>query len=96
MNSYDIIKKPILSEKAVDGVKNKVYVFAVDFRADKTQIKAAVEEAFKVKVAKVNTMNVRGKYKTQGRTGGYTSKFKKAIVSLKEGEKPIPFFESLA
>ena len=96
MNAYEIIKKPILTEKAVDGIKAKKYVFVVDFRANKSEIKAAVEEIFKVKVESVNTVNVRGKYKVQGRTGGYTSKFKKAYVQLKEGEKPIEFFESLA
>ena len=96
MNAYDIIKKPIISEKATDGIPQKKYVFVVDERATKTQIKAAVEEIFAVKVEKVNVINVRGKYKRQGRTEGYTSKFKKAYVKLTAGSKAIEFFESLA
>lgn len=96
MNSYDVIKKPILSEKSYEGIPNKKYTFVVDSRADKPQIKAAVEEIFKVKVDKVNVVNVRGKYKRQGRTEGYTSKFKKAYVTLSRDSKAIEFFESLA
>jgi len=95
MNAYDIIKKPLLTEKSHAGIPIKKYGFYVDTRATKTQIKAAVEELFNVKVAKVNTVNVRGKFKRQGRSEGYTSKAKKAYVQLKEGEKAIPFFEGL-
>ena len=61
MNAYDVIIKPIRSEKAYAGIANKKYAFVVDRRADKTQIKAAVEKLFKVSVSKVNTVNVRGK-----------------------------------
>lgn len=96
MNAYDIIKKPLLSEKSYDGIPSKKYVFVVDDRADKLQIKAAVEQIFDVKVDKVNIVNVRGKYKRQGRTEGYTSKFKKAYVKLTNDSKAIEFFESLA
>ena len=96
MNAYDIIKKPLLSEKSYDGIASKKYVFVVDERADKTQIKAAVEQIFGVEVEKVNVVNVRGKYKRQGRTEGYTSKFKKAYVKLTEESKTIEFFDSLA
>lgn len=96
MNAYDIIKKPMLTEKCYEGIPNKKYTFVVDTRADKTQIKAAVEEIFKVKVAKVNTVNVRGKYKRQGKTEGYTAKYKKAYVQLTKDSKAIEFFESLA
>ena len=96
MNAYDIIKKPLLSEKSYDGIPSKKYVFFVDERADKTQIKAAVEQIFGVTVDKVNVVNVRGKYKRQGRTEGYTSKFKKAYVKLTADSKAIEFFESLA
>lgn len=96
MNAYDIIIKPILSEKSYGGIPNKKYTFVVDCRATKTQIKAAVEEIFKVDVAKVNVVNVRGKYKRQGRTEGYTGKYKKAYVQLKKDSKAIAFFESLA
>lgn len=96
MNAYDIIKKPLLSEKSYDGIPSKKYVFVVDERADKTQIKAAVEQIFGVTVDKVNVVNVRGKYKRQGRTEGYTSKFKKAYVKLTADSKAIEFFESLS
>lgn len=96
MNAYDIIKKPVISEKSTDGIPAKKYVFVVDERADKTQIKAAVEQIFGVTVEKVNVVNVRGKYKRQGRTEGYTSKFKKAYVKLTAESKAIEFFESLA
>lgn len=96
MNSYDIIKKPILSEKCYAGIPIKKYTFVVDPRANKTEIKKAVEEIFKVKVAKVNTVNVRGKYKRQGKNEGYTSKYKKAYVQLTADSKAIEFFESLA
>ncbi len=96
MNAYDIIKKPVISEKSTDGIPNKKYVFVVDERADKTQIKAAVEQIFNVRVEKVNVVNVRGKFKRQGRTEGYTAKFKKAYVKLTSDSKAIEFFESLA
>ena len=68
----------------------------VDTRADKIQIKTAVETVFDVKVESVNVVNVRGKYKRQGRTGGYTSKGKKAYVTLDPSSKAIPFFETLS
>ena len=96
MNAYDIIKKPLLSEKSYDGIPSKKYVFIVDERAGKSQIKAAVEQIFGVTVDKVNVVNVRGKYKRQGRTEGYTAKFKKAYVKLTADSKAIEFFESLA
>lgn len=96
MNAYDIIKKPVLTEKSYEGIPAKKYVFIVDERADKSQIKAAVEQIFGVTVEKVNVANVRGKYKRQGRTEGYTSSFKKAYVKLTADSKAIEFFESLA
>ena len=96
MNAYDIIKKPVLSEKTYKGIPAKRYAFEVDIRADKTQIKKAVEEIFKVKVAKVNTVSVKGKYKRQGKHEGYTSDWKKAYVVLKPDQKPIEFFENLS
>ena len=96
MNAFEIIKKPVLSEKSYAGIASKKYVFVVDSRADKTQIKNAVEEAFGVKVAKVNTVNVRGKLKRQGRSEGYTAAYKKAYVNLIEDSDAIKFFESLA
>lgn len=96
MNAYDIIKKPVLTEKSYEGIPAKKYVFIVDERADKSRIKAAVEQIFGVTVEKVNVVNVRGKYKRQGRTEGYTSSFKKAYVRLTADSKAIEFFESLA
>ena len=96
MNAYDIIKKPLISEKSYAGIPDKKYVFIVDVNADKKQVKAAVEKAFDgVKVEKVNEVNVDGKYKRQGRTEGFTAKYKKAYVKLTADSKPIAFFESL-
>ncbi|HPD01958.1 MAG TPA: 50S ribosomal protein L23 [Eubacteriales bacterium] len=96
MTAYDIIIKPILSEKSYDGIASKRYTFKVLRDATKTQIKLAVEEIFNVKVAKVNTVNVGGKMKRMGRTQGRTSSYKKAIVTLTADSKAIEFFESLA
>lgn len=96
MTAYDIIIKPILSEKSYDGIHHKKYTFEVMPSATKTQIKMAVEEIFKVKVAKVNTLNVTGKIKRMGKTQGRTSSFKKAVVQLTADSKAIEFFESLA
>lgn len=96
MTAYDIIIKPILSEKSYDGIADKRYTFKVAPDATKTQIKQAVEEIFEVKVAKVNTTNVHGKMKRMGRTEGRTGNYKKAIVQLTENSKSIEFFESLA
>ena len=95
MNAYEIIKKPVLSEKSYAGIANKKYVFIVDAKADKTQIKNAVEQVFDVTVAKVNTVNVRGKLKRQGRNEGFTASYKKAYVTLTADSKAIAFFESL-
>lgn len=96
MNSYDIIRKPILSEKSYEGIQDKKYTFKVDVNATKTDIKRAVEEIFGVKVAKVNTSNYDGKLKRMGRTEGKRPAYKKAIVQLTKDSKAIEFFESLA
>lgn len=95
MNSYDVIRKPITSEKSYAGIRMKKYGFLVDVNATKTDIKKAVEEIFKVKVASVNTVNIKGKLKRQGRTQGYTPDIKKAYVQLTADSKAIEFFESL-
>ena len=95
MNAYDVIKQPVTSEKSYAGIRMKKYVFLVDVNATKTDIKKAVEEIFKVKVASVNTVNIKGKLKRQGRTQGYTPDIKKAYVQLKAESKAIEFFESL-
>ena len=85
MNNYDIIFAPIITEKTAAMEENRTYVFKVDVRANKTQIKQAIEEAFKVKVENVNTMNVHPKDKRVGRYTGKTNRYKKAIVKLAEG-----------
>jgi len=99
MNAYDIIKRPLLSEKSYATIPEKRYTFVVDLDANKIEIKQAVEEIFKVKVKRVNTLIVKGKKKTQntrqGRSVGRTSDYKKAIVWLTNESKPIEFFESL-
>ena len=96
MKAQDIIIKPILPEKGYDGIASKKYTFKVAKGANKTQIKMAVEELFEVKVASVNTCNVRGKLKRMGRNEGLTSSYKKAIVQLTEDSKPIEYFNSLS
>lgn len=96
MNAYDIIIKPVLTEKSYDSIDGKKYTFKVDVRATKPQIKRAVEEIFQVKVSKVNTVNYDGKIKRQGKSEGRTPAFKKAYVQLTEDSKRIEFFDSLA
>ena len=86
MSNYrDIIKAPIITEKSSSLAANNVITFSVDTRANKTQIKQAVEKIFNVKVESVNTVNVKPKKKRVGRYVGKTNKVKKAIVKLKEG-----------
>ena len=96
MNAYDIIVRPIITEQSMADVADKKYVFQVAIDANKTQIKAAVEEIFGVKVAKVNTLRQLGKVK---RTGAYPAgkraDYKKAIVTLTADSKTIEFFEGM-
>ena len=96
MNAYDIIIKPVITEQSMADVADKKYVFQVAIDSDKTQIKAAVEEIFGVKVAKVNTVRMMGKLK---RTGAYPAgrraAYKKAIVTLTADSKTIEFFEGM-
>ena len=92
MIAHDIIIRPIITEKSMMGIAEKKYTFEVAKTATKIDIANAVEEAFKVKVAKVNTVSVRGKLKRQGRTQGYTKSWKKAVVTLTEDSKSIEFF----
>jgi len=89
MNKYkDIIKSPIITEKSSDLKKDNLkYVFKVALNTNKIEIKQAIEALFKVKVSKVNTLNVKPKKKRVGRYQGLTSRYKKAMVTLKEGEK---------
>ena len=96
MNAYDIIKRPVITEQSMENVADKKYVFMVDINSNKTEIKAAVEEVFGVKVAKVNTVRMQGKVK---RTGAYPagrrSAYKKAVVTLTADSKTIEIFEGM-
>ena len=92
---YDILLQPVVTEKSMDDAAEKKYTFKVAKDATKTEIKAAVEEAFGVTVEKVNTANFDGKLKRQGRTQGRTPSYKKAIVKLTESSKTIEFFEGM-
>ena len=93
---YDIIMRPVLSEKSYDGMADKKYAFEVAIGANKTEIKKAVETIFGVKVETVNTLRTEGKMKRQGRTQGRRPERKKAYVKLTEGSKTIEFFEGMA
>ena len=92
---YDVIIKPVISEKSMDAAQVKKYTFKVAVDANKTEVKNAVEEIFDVEVAKVNIMNVVGKQKRMGRYVGRTAAYKKAIVTLTEKSKEIEFFQGL-
>ena len=96
MFAEDVILKPVLTEKGYDGIADKRSTFYVKNTANKIEIRSAVEKLFGVKVAKVNTINCKGKLKRMGRNEGYTPDRKKAVVILKEDSKPIEFFNSLA
>ena len=91
----DIIIKPILSEKSYATIKDKKYTFVVAKDANKIEIANEIEKRFDVQVAKVNTANYHGKLKRMGRSQGYASDWKKAIVTLKKDSKSIAFFDSL-
>ena len=92
---YDIIKRPIITEQSMERVAEKVYVFEVEKTANKIEIRQAIEEIFGVSVAKVNTISVKGKKKRMGRNEGYTSDWKKAVVTLTEDSKTIEFFDGM-
>ena len=96
MDARDIILRPILTEKSYAELATKKYVFEVAKKANKTEIKLAVEELFDVKVDYVNTVNCRGKLKRMGRNEGYRPDWKKAIVTVTEDSKTIEFFDNLA
>jgi large subunit ribosomal protein L23 len=85
-NLFDVIKRPIITEASVMAMEENKYTFEVATTANKTLVKQAVEAAFpEVKVANVNIMNIKPKFKRMGKFGGYTNKRRKAIVTLKEG-----------
>ncbi len=96
MNSYDIIIRPVLTEKSYAGIPAKTYTFEVAKSANKVEIKKAVEEIFGVKVENVTTVTVKGKLKRQGRNEGFAADRKKATVRLTADSKAIEFFESLS
>ena len=96
MNSYDIIIRPIITERAMAGAADKKYVFEVAKNAGKIEIKKAVEEIFGVKVASVNTINMPAKAKRLGAARpGMTRSWKKAYVQLTADSKTIEFFEGM-
>ncbi|MDD7268007.1 MAG: 50S ribosomal protein L23 [Lachnospiraceae bacterium] len=93
---YDVILKPVVSEKSMEGMAAKKYTFLVHPEANKIQIREAVEKMFAgTKVKSVNTMNIGGKKKRRGMTVGYTAKQKKAIVQLTDDSADIEIFEGL-
>lgn len=93
---YDVILKPVITEKSMNEMGSKKYTFLVHPSSTKGQIKEAVEKMFEgIKVKSVNTMNKDGKSKRRGTTSGKTSKTKKAIVQLTENSKEIEIFEGL-
>ena len=89
----DIIKRPVITEHSTDLMAEKKYTFEVSPKANKTEIKNAIEEIFGVKVVKVNTANQKGKFKRMGRYGGFRPNRKKVIVQLSEDSKELDFFE---
>ncbi len=93
-NPRNIIIRPVVSEKSMGQIGDNKYTFVVNYRANKNQIRDAVEEIFKVKVKDVNTMRVLGKMRRRGIHRGRQPSWKKAVVTLVEGQK-IEFFEGL-
>ena len=95
MDPHQVIIRPVISEKSYNRIESEgQYTFQVDRRANKNQIRRAVESAFDVRVQKVNTVNVRSKPKRQGLTRGRTATWKKAVVKLVEGDR-IDLFEGV-
>jgi large subunit ribosomal protein L23 len=94
-NPRDIIKRPVITERTSDMMAQNKYVFEVDIRANKTEIKKAIEDIFKTKVDNVNTIRMPGKPKRYGRFSGYRPDWKKAIVKLSADSKPLEFFETV-
>jgi len=92
---YDVIIRPVVTETTMMGMEEKKYTFEVDKRANKTEIKVAIEEIFGVKVEKINTLNVKGKPKRQGKYLGRTADWKKAVIKLTADSKEIEFFEGM-
>ncbi|CAC9924976.1 ribosomal protein L23 [Aedoeadaptatus coxii] len=95
MKNFDIIIRPVITEKTMADMEEDKYTFEVAKKSNKSEIKKAIEEIFSVKVAKVNTMNMTGKVKRQGMNVGKRPDWKKAIVTLAPGSEPIEFFDSM-
>ena len=95
MNSYDVVKRPIITENSMDQMADRKYTFEVAKEANKIEIKNAVEEIFGVQVEKVTTMRMLGKIKRMGANSGKRPDWKKAIVKLTENSKTIEFFDGL-
>lgn len=89
----DIIKRPVITEQSAELMEQKKYTFEVSVKANKTEIKHAIEQIFSVNVEQVNTSNIKGKFKRMGRYGGYRPDRKKAVVKLSEDSKELEFFE---
>ncbi|WP_318766823.1 50S ribosomal protein L23 [Lactiplantibacillus carotarum] len=94
MEARDVILRPVVTEASMADLDDKRYTFDVNVQATKTQVKKAIEEIFDVKVVKVNVMNVKGKFKRQGRYAGYTKKRRKAIVTLSSDSNEIKLFNN--
>ena len=92
---YDIVKRPIVTERSMEGAADHKYVFEVDRGSNKIEIRQAIEQIFGVKVKCVNTMSLKGKVKRMGVHIGKRNDWKKAIVTLTEDSKGIEFFESM-
>ena len=93
--AYDVIKKPVITERSMEGVADNKYTFEVAADAGKVEIKKAVEEIFGVKVAKVNTIKLPGKWKRMGVHVGKRYDIKKAVVTLTDDSKKIEIFENM-
>ncbi|MGN1033126.1 50S ribosomal protein L23 [Terrisporobacter sp.] len=94
-NPHDIIIRPIVTEQSMADMAENKYTFVVSKKANKTEIKKAVEAVFGVNVEKVNTLNYDGKVKRMGRSVGRTASFKKAVVKLTADSKEIEFFQGM-
>lgn len=90
----DVIKRPVITERSTEIMSEKKYTFEVDPRANKTEVKQAIEAIFGVKVEKVYVQNYQGKFRRVGKYGGTTPKRKKAIVKLTADSKELEFFEA--
>ncbi|MCL2084645.1 MAG: 50S ribosomal protein L23 [Oscillospiraceae bacterium] len=95
MNTYDVIRRPLVTEQSMSETDIMKYAFEVDVSSNKIEIRKAVEEIFGVKVMSVNTINMYGKQKRQGVHMGRRPKWKKAVVRLAPESKPIEFFEGM-